>query len=384
MNGNIPEDDWLGRVEGLSEDNPENTAENESTADSPEEAEGASLPAAPAKPLTAHKQRGIPFLRESGVRSDMTDMIIALLPLAAWGVYLYGARVITVTLISVVFCVLLDFLTPLLLKKPGTVSDFSGVVTGLMNALLMPASVPLWLPVIGAFVSVTLIKHIAGSLTRIRLHPSVSAAAVMYILFPHIMCSVPEIGTKLPTFSINAGAHKAAVLPLEELMSGRFPAQSDWDLFFGMRPGVIGGVSVFLIIAGAIWLAARRVTDLRQPIAFVLTLGILSYVFPRLAIASDLLSIRFALDCVFSGSAVLCAFFMTSYPGPAPVSGRARLASGILGGALLFGLRSITVSPADAVPVILVMNLAARPLDMLLRPSVLGGTKKKKPNSQKG
>lgn len=96
------------------------------------------------------------FLRENGVRSDMTDMIVALLPLAAWGVYLYGARVITLVLISVIFSVLFDYLTPVVLKKPDTVSDLSGAVIGLMTALLMPASASLWLPVFGAFVSVVL------------------------------------------------------------------------------------------------------------------------------------------------------------------------------------------------------------------------------------
>lgn len=404
MNGNIPEEDWLGKVEGLSDDNtgspdagkhrihlpkiikpidkpepahaPGGTEKTDTTpAVSPE-----SIPEE--KPVIHRPARKAAFFRKNGVRSDMTDMIIALLPLSAWGVYLYGMRVVTLILISVIFSVLFDFLTPVVLKKPGTVSDLSGVVIGFMTALLLPASAPLWLPVFGAFVSVVLIKHIAGSLTRIRLHPSAAAAAVMYIVFPRIMRAVPEIKTKLPAVSMNAGTHQTAVLPLEKLMSGSFPAQSDWDLFFGMRPGAVGELSAFLIIAGAVWLAARKVTDLRQPLAFILTLGILSYAFPRLAIASDLLSIRYAVDCVFGGSAVFCAFLMTSYPGPAPVSRRARLASGIIGGALLFGLRSVTVSPADAVPVILAMNLLARPLDLILKPSVLGGTKKKKTDTK--
>lgn len=401
MNGNTPEDDWLGKVEGLSDDKAENpdtekhrihlpkiikpAGKPEPAQEEPDEPENPEEPditppeqPEEEKPVTRRPARKPTFFRKNGVRSDMTDMIIALLPLAAWGVYLYGTRVISIVLISVIFSTLFDFLTPLILKKQNTVSDLSGVVIGIMTALLMPASAPLWLPVLGAFVSVVLIKHIAGSLTKIRLHPSVAAAAVMYVIFPRIMCAIPEIKTNFPALSMNAGAHKTAVLPLEKLMSGEFPAQSDWDLFFGMRPGVIGEMSAFLIIAGAIWLMARKVTDLRQPLAFVLTLGILSYAFPRLAIASDLLSIRYAIDCVTGGSAVLCAFLMTSYPGPAPLSARARLASGIIGGALLFALRSITVSPADAVPVILVMNLLTRPLDLILKPSVLGGRKKKK------
>ena len=408
MNGNIPEDDWLGRVEGLSDDNteapdtgkhrihlpkiPKPVDKPKPVPDEPEESGQPEKPdGIPAvspesipeeKPVIHRPARKMTFLRENGVRSDMTDMIIALLPLAAWGVYLYGARVMTLVLISVIFSVLFDYLTPVVLKKPDTVSDLSGAVIGLMTALLMPASAPLWLPVFGAFVSVVLVKHIAGSLTRIRLHPSAAAAAVMYIAFPGIMCAVPEIKTKFAAFSVNACAYKTAVLPLEKLMSGSFPAQSDWDLFFGMRPGAVGEISAFLIIAGAVWLMARRVTDLRQPLAFVLTLGILSYAFPRLAIASDLLSIRYAVDCVFVGNAVFCAFLMTSYPGPAPVSRRARLASGIIGGALLFGLRSLTAPCADAVPVILAMNLVARPLDLILKPSVLGGTKKKKTDSK--
>ena len=400
MNENTPEEDWLGKVEGLSDDSAENSSPNhrirlpkirknsDPSADAPEEApENVTVSKDPCKTADSGKPvlrcSGIRFTSENGVRSDMGDMITALLPLVAWGVYLYGARVITLSLVSVIFSVLFDFLTPLVLKRQHTVSDLSAVVIGLMTALLLPASAPLWLPAVGAFAAVVIIKHIAGSLTAIRLHPSVSAAAVMYILFPRIMRAVPGIRTGLPAFSVDSGALKTAVLPLEKLMSGSFPAQSDWDLFFGMCPGAIGEVSAFLIIAGAVWLAVRKVSDLRQPIAFILTLGVLSYAFPRLAIASDLLSIRYAVDCVFAGNAVFCAFLMTQYPGPSPVSSRARLVSGAIGGALLFGLRSLNASPADAVPVILATDLLSRPLDIILRPSVLGGAKKKKADASK-
>lgn len=392
MNGNIPEDDWLGKVEGLSDDKAEQSDSEQHGIRLPRFGKSADKTAkeisdkAPTpdretlKPITPKSKSGVLVNRidKSGVRSDITDMTVALLPLVAWGAYLYGARVITLSLISVISGVLFDALTPILLKKPVTASDLSGVVIGLITVLLMPASAPLWFPILGNFIAVVIIKHFAGGLTRIKLHPSASAAAVLYILFPRIMCAIPEIKAELPILSVGSGVSDGITLPLERLMSGYFPTQTDWDLFFGMCPGMIGEVSAFLIIGGAIWLAARKVTDLRQPIAFILTLGILSYIFPRLAIASDLLSIRYAIDCVFSGSAVFCAFLMTSYPGPSPISARARLASGVIGGALLFGLRCVSVSPADAVPVILVMNLLATPLDILLRPSVLGGIQKEK------
>ena len=168
MNGNIPEDDWLGRVEGLSDDNTEapDTGKHrihlpkipkpvDKPKPAPDEPEESGQPEKPdgipaispesipeEKPVIHRPARKMTFLRENGVRSDMTDMIIALLPLAAWGVYLYGARVITLVLISVIFSVLFDYLTPVVLKKPDTVSDLSGAVIGLMTALLMPASAP--------------------------------------------------------------------------------------------------------------------------------------------------------------------------------------------------------------------------------------------------
>ena len=142
MNGNIPEDDWLGRVEGLSDDNTEapETGKHrihlpkipkpvDKPKPAPDEPEESGQPEKPdgipaispesipeEKPVIHRPARKMTFLRENGVRSDMTDMIVALLPLAAWGVYLYGARVITLVLISVIFRVLFEYLTPVVLK----------------------------------------------------------------------------------------------------------------------------------------------------------------------------------------------------------------------------------------------------------------------------
>lgn len=139
---------------------------------------------------------------------------------------------------------------------------------------------------------------------------------------------------------------------------------------------MIGEMSALLILAGGVYLCLRKIINPRLPAAFVLTVAVLSYIFPRLAIASDTIALQYAAYHILSGNLLFCAFFLSFFPGSAPVSPRAQLAAGIIGGAATFLIRYYVGAGADALIAVLIINLISRPLDLLLKPSVFGGRPK--------
>ncbi len=374
---NAPDDDWLDKVEVAHGTDTLYYGEN-STDSEP-------LPGVTNETETVipQKKRRHPsdLLRdfgEDGVRSVMTDIIISLIPLAAWGIYLFGPRVLTLTLISVISCVVFDVTVSLLLRNGDAASDMESVVIGLMTALCLPPTAPLWLPAVTAVISVVFIKHLAGRLTKFRLHPVAASVSVLYIAFPAIMSSLCETGAKLPALAMTAGGYeRPSATTLELLFSGSLPKQSVGSLFVGLRTGMIGEMSALLILAGGIYLCLRKITNLRLPAAFLLTVAVLSYAFPRLAIASDTIALQYTAYHILSGNLLFCAFFLSFFPGSAPVTPRAQLVTGIIGGAATFLIRYFLAPGADALIAVLIINLISRPLDLFLKPSVFGGRPKR-------
>ena len=86
----------------------------------------------------------------------MLNVIIALLP--AWGaaMYLFGARVLTLTAVCIGSCIFFEYVCRTLMKRPNTIGDLSAVVTGLILAMNLPVTLPYWMAVIGSFVAIVI------------------------------------------------------------------------------------------------------------------------------------------------------------------------------------------------------------------------------------
>lgn len=320
---------------------------------------------------------------ENRVRSCMIDIVVALSPIVAWGIYLFGFRVLMLTLISVIFSFAFDLICCVFLKKKEEIFDMSSVVIGIITALLLPPTAPLWIPIFTAFVSVVLVKNLASKLSDIWLHPAAAAIGAVYIVFPSMMFAFSKIGKWLPVFEITVGNYeKIEASTLEVLLSGVLPKESVGALFMGFRSGAIGEMSVFLLLAAGIYLCIRKIIKPTIPLLMSLTVLILTYIYPNLAIASDTIAVRYALSHVLSGNLIFCGMFMQLYPASMPITRRAQLACGIVGGAVVFLTRYYVAPNIGAICAMMIISLIARPLDLILRPSVFGGRiKKEKPLS---
>ena len=129
-----------------------------------------------------------PHIR-SKVSTDkiMLMVIIALLPATGFGIYNFGIRALFHVLITIASCVLSELVFELIVKKKLTVGDMSAVVTGLLLALNLPVSAPLWIGIIGGAFAIIVVKMMFGGLGQNFMNPALAARCFLLISFPSLM-----------------------------------------------------------------------------------------------------------------------------------------------------------------------------------------------------
>lgn len=312
-------------------------------------------------------------------RSIMLDVCIALLPALIWGVYVFGARALTVTLIAIVSAVLAELVWQKLMKKPVTVLDFSAVVTGLLLGLNLPAAVPLWIPAVGSVFAIIIVKQLFGGLGKNFVNPAL-AARVFLFAWPHHLTAftAPEASISPIALSVNvaetAGEGVDAVASatvLASLKGGTFPTDvTVFEALLGYEGGCIGELSALLLAAGFVYLLVRRVITWHIPVTYIGTVFLLSFFFPQGAPALD-----FALYQILSGGLFLGAIFMATDYVTSPITVKGRIIYGIGCGVLTVFIRYFG-SYAEGVSFsILIMNLLVWYLDRYTKPARFGGAK---------
>ncbi len=299
-------------------------------------------------------------------RSLMIDVVIALLPAYLWGVYVFGLRALTLGIVSVASCVLFEALFQLILRRPVTIGDGSAVVTGLLLAMNLPSTVPIWLPIVGAFFAIVVVKQLFGGIGKNIMNPAM-AARVFLFSWPEEMGTFAEYGLRLSgvgTADITAGA-----TPLVSLKAGVFPDVTLADMILGKTGGCIGEVASLLLIAGGAYLIIRGVITWHIPVAFVGTVALVTLLFPR----TDGSNVNFMLSEVFSGGLLLGAIFMATDYVTAPVTPYGRLLYGVGCGLITVFIRYFGGYVEGVSFGILIMNLLVWYIDRFTMPVRFGG-----------
>ena len=164
---------------------------------------------------------------QNTTKSVMRDVAIALLPILAFGVYHFGLSALKVIAICVVTCVLSELLFELVAKKPITIFDYSAVVTGLILAVNLPATVAWWIPVIGSVFAIIAVKMLFGGLGQNFMNPALAARCFLLISFTG----------RMSDFSIDG---VSSATPLAVLKSGE--SVDLLSTFLGLHGGCIGEV----------------------------------------------------------------------------------------------------------------------------------------------
>ncbi len=314
-----------------------------------------------------------PHIRhEDTTRILMSDVIIALLPALIYGVYIFGIRAAFLTVISVLSCVLSEFIYNKITKKPTSVSDLSAVVSGILLAFNVPVTAPAWMVMIGGIFAMILVKALFGGIGKNFVNPVLAARVFLFASWPSHMTFYSAPLTRINSFSFGAVDAVSSATTLTELKKGIIPSERVFDLVIGNIPGCIGEVSSLLLLAGGVYLLVRRVITWHIPVSFIGTVAVLTFLFAPGALDPA----TFMLYELFSGGLFLGAIFMATDYVTSPVTSMGRIIFGIGCGALTIFIRFFGGYPEGVSFAILIMNLFVWYLDRAFKPTRFGGGKK--------
>lgn len=289
---------------------------------------------------------------EASTRRIMIDVVIALIPALVFAVYWFGFGVLVTVLLSIAAAVGGEALMQKLLKRPITVDDGSAVVTGLLLALTLPPQTPWYVPVLGALFAVCIAKQVFGGLGDNFVNPALAGRAFLLASFPVAMTTFPQVADAV-----------SSATPL----SSEFAGSVDYlQAFLGRMGGSIGEVSKLALLAGAIYLIARRVIDWRIPVCYLGTMAVMNLIFGEPV-----------LDSVLLGGTMLGAFFMATDYVTSPVTTWGRVLYGVGIGVINFSIRRWGAYPEGVTYAILLMNIAAPLLERATRPRKYGEVKQR-------
>ena len=304
-----------------------------------------------------------PHVRSKITTNDiMLMVVIALLPTTIFGIYNFGPRALLLILLSVATCVLTEYVYEKLMKKPVTVKDFSAVVTGLLLALNLPASVSWFVPVIGGIFAILIVKQLFGGLGQNFMNPALAARCFLWISFSGQMTdfSVPKGAWGNIAVDTVSGA-----TPLALLKSGE--TADVLSLFIGNVQGTIGETSAIAILIGAAFLLCMKIIDLRIPLSYLASFVIFITIF-----GGHGLDPNYILGHLFGGGLMLGAWFMATDYVTSPITKKGQIIYGVILG-VLTGLFRLFGGSAEGVSyAIIFSNLLVPLIERVTMPTAFG------------
>jgi len=289
----------------------------------------------------------------------MWTVVLSLLPAGIAGIVIFGQSALAVILTCVIAAVAAEWFLQLLTKRKVTVSDGSALLTGLLLAYNMPANVPLWLPVVGAFFSIAIGKQVFGGLGQNIFNPALVGRAFLMASWPKYMTTFTK------PFSYDA---VTSATPLAAIKEGRLLEHISYlDLFSGNRGGCIGEVCIAALLLGALILFWKKYISWHIPVTYIVTTGIFTYAFAGKALFSG-----DWLFHVLSGGLILGAFFMATDYVTSPLTRKGQVIFGLGCGLLTAVIRIWGGYPEGASYAILMMNAATPIIDRYTKNKIYG------------
>ena len=310
-------------------------------------------------------------------RSIMLDVIIAMLPALVWAVIWFGVKALTLTAVSVIGCMFWEWLYRKLMKKPQSVGDLSAVVTGMLLAFVCPVTTPYWMIIIGGFFSIVVVKQLFGGIGKNFVNPALAGRAFLLGSYAGVMTTwIDATQNKAPLMGSTADIVTAAT-PLAYMktgnMAGLTETYSVMDMFLGKTGGSLGEISAAMLILGGLYLIWRKVINWQTPVAYIATVAVLSFLFPKAGSGMD-----WMLYSVFGGGLFLGAFFMATDYATSPVTKKGQLVFGIGCGLFTVLIRYFGSYNEGVCYSIMVMNLCVALIDKYTKPTRFGVVKSDK------
>ncbi len=310
---------------------------------------------------------------DDSVRKIMYRVLLALVPALLWSVFVFGLDAVRVTLLAVLSCVAFEYLIQrFVLKTAPTVMDGSAALTGLLLAFNVPANLPWWIILLGAFFAIAIAKLSFGGLGANIFNPALVGRVFMLISFPVQMTTWPVsrmADTDAVTGATPLGILKEAFIggkPLSEV-SGNLPGLD--TLFLGNMGGSLGEISAAMLILGGIYLLWKKIITWQIPVSILVTMALYAGIF-------WLVSPEKYMDPLFhilAGGAILGAVYMATDMVTSPMTGKAQLIYGTGIGVITMSIRLFGAYPEGISFAILIMNGFTPLLNNYLKPVRFGG-----------
>lgn len=277
----------------------------------------------------------------------MYDVLIGLMPATFVGVFHFGYHALFIILVSILSAVCTEYLFDHIVKKDVTIQDGSAIVTGLLLALCLPSTVPLYIPIMGSVFAILIVKCFFGGLGKNFMNPALAGRCFLLISF----------GTSMTQYAYDG---VTGATPLATLASGG--TASPLAIFLGSTAGVIGNCTLALLIGGLYLWVVNGITwqiPVSTLVMFTLFLGAFGgHGFNPSWIAAE----------IAGGGIIMAAFFMATDPVTSPVTGTGQIVFGALVG-LLAGLFRVFGASADSVSyAVIFANLITPLIDKFIIP----------------
>ncbi|MCL2838781.1 MAG: RnfABCDGE type electron transport complex subunit D [Oscillospiraceae bacterium] len=326
--------------------------------------------------MQALKTAHAPHIRgKNSVQLIMLDVLIALLPATIAGIIFMGYRAALLIFVCIASSVLSEALWQIFSKKSITVSDLSATVTGLLLALALPVTLPLWMAAIGSAFAIIVVKQFFGGLGGNFVNPALAGRAFLMVSWFAQMTRWTEPFTSL-NITNNVDVISTAT-PLELLATPGATLPSYLELFIGNVAGTIGEVSAVALLLGGIYLIARKVINWKIPAAFIGTVVVGTFIFcgSNGLFAAPFGGLNFFggdwLYHIIAGSLLLGAFFMATDPVTTPISQKGQVYFGIGCGIITVIIRLWGGYAEGVMFAILLMNVATPLIDKISMPKRL-------------
>ena len=198
-------------------------------------------------------------------RKLMGNVVISLVPCIIASAMIFGLRALLLTAVTTAACVGFEYLYCMLMKKPNPVGDLSAVVTGIILAMNFPVTLPLWMGIVGAFISIVLVKQLFGGLGYNFANPAMVGRIALFSAFSRAMTN-----WKFPAAAVD---QLSSATPLQVADPS---ALNLMDLFLGVHGGVMGETCALAILIGFVWLVATKTISPAIPVPYVATVAVMS------------------------------------------------------------------------------------------------------------
>ena len=276
----------------------------------------------------------------------MLDVVLALIPALTVGTVVLGIRALAVTAVCIAVAVAAEWLYAKVTKTRNTVVDGSAVVTGLLLAMTLPASVPYWQAAVGSAFAIIVVKVLCGGLGQNIFNPALAARAFLMLIWPVGLTRYVDVDGV------------ASATPLHHMVMPALPEESLLDMFLGNCPGSIGEISALALLLGGVYLVARKVISPRIPVAYLGTVALLTLVFSKTGEP-----VQWMLYSLLSGGVMLGAIFMATDYATSPATPVGQVVYGIGCGVLTVVFRYFGLFPEGVTYAILLMNVLVWVID---------------------